>query len=358
MSNFTFPTCNALSLSQTEMDGERNLQRNLFNGSKLRRTVSLQYVFPSFQVPFKDDKNTQVYDDNINYGVGLVSLSIYEEFSSKQKEDKEAQNKKVYEAKENQSQTDNCSIIQSINSEKTQSQKTYGQVSAEDRSSQFLFTYPFTKSGSGSDGKARALGLCQLLRNERMDSLESSKTQYSNSDSYYRRSRWNGEVSLPKLQDIPERLAKTFGITEIFPLYLDRSEYIIWFLNEDKSLHMWNDMENSLIYMGSDLEEGVKNHLIHPDKLCYVIEDTHERIPINEEERHLDEEFKNHMEEIGFEKMLLEAKANIMASKEEKARKKLIIKEQRECLSVKVCQYASKELDIGHTSVDLSTPLL
>ncbi|CAB4381019.1 unnamed protein product [Rhizophagus irregularis] len=34
-----------------------------------------------------------------------------------------------------------------------------------------------------------------------------------------------------------------------------------------------------------------------------------------------------------------------------------VIKEQRECLSVKVCQYASKELDIGHTSVDFSTPL-
>ncbi|CAB4378058.1 unnamed protein product [Rhizophagus irregularis] len=35
------------------MDGERNLQRNLFNGSKLRRTVSLQYVFPSFQIAIK-----------------------------------------------------------------------------------------------------------------------------------------------------------------------------------------------------------------------------------------------------------------------------------------------------------------
>ncbi|CAB4432985.1 unnamed protein product [Rhizophagus irregularis] len=341
--------------------------------------------FRSQSNPDFSDKNTRVYDDNINYGVGLFTLSIYEEFSSKQKEDKEAQNEKVYEAKgvftqtpkpdhkldkhpttykpggdvpdickcllESQSQTDNRSIIRSINSGKTQSQKTHGQVSAEYRSGQFPFTYPSTKSGSGSDGKARALGPCQLFRNERMDSLESSKAQHSNSDSHNRRSRWNGEVSLPKLQDVPchlldqlkdelhafterknqrflnasfrERLAKTFGIAEIFPLYLDRSEYVMWFLNEDKCLHMWNDMENSLIYMGSDLEEGVKNYLIHPDKLCYVIEDTHERVPVNEEERRLDEEFKNHMEEIGFEKMLLEAKANIMASKEEKARKKL-----------------------------------
>ncbi|CAG8542633.1 13991_t:CDS:2 [Rhizophagus irregularis] len=111
MSNSTFPTCNALPSSQTEMDGERNLQRNIFNGSKLRRTASLQYVFSSFQNqqrnllrrsqsnPDFSDKNTRVYDDNINYGVGLFTLSIYEEFSSKQKEDKEAQNEKVYEAK-------------------------------------------------------------------------------------------------------------------------------------------------------------------------------------------------------------------------------------------------------------------
>lgn len=34
-----------------------------------------------------------------------------------------------------------------------------------------------------------------------------------------------------------------------------------------------------------------------------------------------------------------------------------VSKEQRECLGVKVCEFASKELDIGHTSVDFSVPL-
>ena len=34
-----------------------------------------------------------------------------------------------------------------------------------------------------------------------------------------------------------------------------------------------------------------------------------------------------------------------------------VSKEQRECLSVKVCEFASEELDIGHTSVDFSVPL-
>lgn len=34
-----------------------------------------------------------------------------------------------------------------------------------------------------------------------------------------------------------------------------------------------------------------------------------------------------------------------------------VSKEQRQCLGVKVCEFASKELDIGHTSVDFSKPL-
>ncbi|RHZ64762.1 hypothetical protein Glove_320g89 [Diversispora epigaea] len=33
-----------------------------------------------------------------------------------------------------------------------------------------------------------------------------------------------------------------------------------------------------------------------------------------------------------------------------------VSKEQRECLGVKVCEFASKELDVGHTSVDFSIP--
>jgi hypothetical protein len=34
-----------------------------------------------------------------------------------------------------------------------------------------------------------------------------------------------------------------------------------------------------------------------------------------------------------------------------------VSKEQQECLGVKVCEFASKELDVGHTSVDFSIPL-
>ena len=34
-----------------------------------------------------------------------------------------------------------------------------------------------------------------------------------------------------------------------------------------------------------------------------------------------------------------------------------VSKEQRQCLSVKVCEFASKELDTGHTSVDFTQPI-
>ena len=54
--------------------------------------------------------------------------------------------------------------------------------------------------------------------------------------------------------------------------------------------------------------------------MCYIIEETFERVPVNEE-RQLDEGFKNRIEEI-FEKKLLEAKANLVVSKGKKARKK------------------------------------
>jgi hypothetical protein len=34
-----------------------------------------------------------------------------------------------------------------------------------------------------------------------------------------------------------------------------------------------------------------------------------------------------------------------------------VSKEQRQCLGIKMCEFASKKLDIGHTSVDFTEPL-
>ena len=35
-----------------------------------------------------------------------------------------------------------------------------------------------------------------------------------------------------------------------------------------------------------------------------------------------------------------------------------VVEKQRQCLNVKVCEFSSKELDIVHTFVDFSKPLL
>jgi len=395
MSNSTFTTFN-VSSSQTDMDDGRDLETNRRNGAGIRRAKSLQHVHPSLQkqqhhlphkspsLPSFNDQNARVHEYNDNYSVGRFDLSIYEMLSSKskQKED-EAQKEKIYETQgvftqtlesdhkldkhlatyrprghvpenykrllESQSQKNNSSVIRSINSGKTQTQKTYDHISTDDRSGQFPSTYPSSRSESGSDDKERALGSCQLFRNEHVDSSKSSKTQYANSDSHNRRSNRNGKISLPKLQDVPcqlfnqlkdelhdfterkdqrfldaslrEHLAKTFGISQISPLYLDHSEFVMWFLDENKCLFMWNAMENSVIYMGSNLEEGITNYLIHPDRMCQVIEDTFERVPVNEYERKLKEEFKSYIEE-DLKKKILEAKANLVIPKGKKARKK------------------------------------
>ena len=39
--------------------------------------------------------------------------------------------------------------------------------------------------------------------------------------------------------DRRELFAKTFGITKPFPLYLHRSEFVMWLLDENKCLFMW-----------------------------------------------------------------------------------------------------------------------
>jgi hypothetical protein len=339
----------------------------------------------SRSLPNFSDKNAWVRGDNDKHFMGRFSLYHYEELSSKskQKEGKEAQ-KKLYETKdiftqtfksnlkldkhlatykprrlvpdnnerllEDQPPKDNRSIIRSIDRGKTRTQKTYDQISTEGRSDQFPSTYSPSKSESGTDAKETALGSWQLFRDEHVDASKSSKAQYTSSNSHNKISGKKSIVSLPKLLNVPchlldqlkdefrdftekdmsllnadrrETFAKLFGITEIFPLYLDRrTELIMLFLDENNCLFMWNQMECSMIYMGSDLEEGITNCLIYPNRMCYIIEDTFERVPLDKYEHQLEEKFKNHMEE-GFNEMLLEAKANIMAQKRKKAKKKL-----------------------------------
>jgi hypothetical protein len=252
---------------------------------------------------------------------------------------------------ENKTQEDNCSVLWSVDCWEARTKETHDQYSTEYRSAQLPPTYSPPRSASGSDAKNGALEPWKLFRNEHFDSSESSETKYSNSNLHEKSSGGNNVVSLPELQDVQCQLvsrlkdelinysekylplsegrknyfAKTFGITKVFPLYLSNSKCVLWFLDKDKCLFMWDEMDGSMTFMGSTLEEGLTNYLIHPEKMCYIIEDTLERIPINEYESKMREEFENCIKE-SLEKQLLVAKAemteNILKEKKKKKKKK------------------------------------
>ena len=139
----------------------------------------------------------------------------------------------------------------------------YKQISPKGRFDQFSSTYSPLKSEPGSDAKGRALGSWQLFRDDHLDTSKSSETKKTNSVSYNKSSGKRNKVSLPKLQDVPcqlfdqlkdelrnftkkdmwllnadhrETFAEHFGIHNIFPLYLDHSGFVMWFLDENNCL--------------------------------------------------------------------------------------------------------------------------
>ena len=56
-------------------------------------------------------------------------------------------------------------------------------------------------------------------------------------------------------------------------------------------MYEWNEMEQGLKYLGKDLIEGLTNFFIYPDNICDVMEDTGERIPVEEFNRQMEERF-------------------------------------------------------------------
>ncbi|CAG8701138.1 10834_t:CDS:2, partial [Funneliformis mosseae] len=65
----------------------------------------------------------------------------------------------------------------------------------------------------------------------------------------------------------------------------------MWMLDENKRLLLWNEMENGMMYLRSNLTEGFTNYFIHPDRLCYIMEDNFKMVPVDE--------FKRQAEEMG-----------------------------------------------------------
>ncbi|RIA79442.1 hypothetical protein C1645_840680 [Glomus cerebriforme] len=89
-----------------------------------------------------------------------------------------------------------------------------------------------------------------------------------------------------------EYLNDTYGITGIQPVFIDHSGYVIWLLDKDGNMYQWCEMQQGLRYMGKDLIDGLTNYFIYPENLCEVMEDTGERIPVEEFKREMKEKAK------------------------------------------------------------------
>ncbi|CAG8725945.1 283_t:CDS:2, partial [Funneliformis mosseae] len=213
---------------------------------------------------------------------------------------------------ENQSQKKNPSFILSICPRKENKQSSHNHDATSELSETFSSTSspPLTKSGA--DATDRDLETRKLLGNQSMDAYSSNKTEPSSQYSHAVNKEKGENVSLPKLPNVPhhlleklkdklydvatkdlwlfdeehrEHFAENFGVTNICPLFVDHYGFAMWMLDENKRLLLWNEMENSIMYLGSNLTEGFTNYLINPDRLCYIMEDNFKLVPVNEFER-------------------------------------------------------------------------
>jgi hypothetical protein len=89
-----------------------------------------------------------------------------------------------------------------------------------------------------------------------------------------------------------EDLNETFGITGVQPVFIDHSGFVIWFLDKDGSMYEWDEVQQNLRYLGKDLIDGLTNNFIYTENMCKVMEDTGERIPVEEFKREMEERAK------------------------------------------------------------------
>ncbi|RGB34635.1 hypothetical protein C1646_760350 [Rhizophagus diaphanus] len=172
--------------------------------------------------------------------------------------------------------------------------------------------------------KSGDVGLWQLCRDESMDPLNQIETRYSDQYTINQCENKTNQATLPELHKLPdyiceqldknnrfgfhqvtnkdslgsidagytEYLNEIFGITGVQPVLIDHSGYVLWLLDKVGNMYQWNEMQRSLRYMGKDLIDGLTNHFIYSEKLCEVMEDTGELIPVEEFKRKMEEKAK------------------------------------------------------------------
>ncbi|RIA86774.1 hypothetical protein C1645_828775 [Glomus cerebriforme] len=197
-------------------------------------------------------------------------------------------------------------------------QNFLGQDSKEQR----FISFP-TKSKWTDKSRDRDLGLWELCGNKSLDLPSQVEAGYPNRNVNNQCANERNDATLSELSNLPdyicehldknnrlgfhqiterdsldlldeghiEYLDETFGITGIQPLFIDHSGLVIWFLDKNGNMYEWDEMQQNLQYMGKDLIDGLTNKFIYPENICVVLEDTGERIPVEEFNRQIEERF-------------------------------------------------------------------
>ncbi|CAG8630567.1 1992_t:CDS:2 [Paraglomus occultum] len=176
------------------------------------------------------------------------------------------------------------------------------------------------RSEWNNKSKSTTMGIRELCENYSLDLPSKAGTQYSDRYAHNKCANETNNSTLSELSNLPdyicehlgknnqfgfhkitnddsfdvigdefiEYLNEQFGLTDIKPVFMDRSGFVIWLLDKDGDMYQWNEMEINLLYMGKNLVDGLTNYFMHPENICQVMNNG-DRIPIMEFKRLVDE---------------------------------------------------------------------
>ncbi|CAG8651727.1 9374_t:CDS:2 [Funneliformis caledonium] len=114
-------------------------------------------------------------------------------------------------------------------------------------------------------------------------------------------------------QEYREYFNETYRITNIYPLLMDHSGTVMFFLDDRGILFAWCEMTKEMDILGINKIEGLANYLYHPEKVCSIMEDTGELVPRVELKRRVKEEMaKEKLAEKSKEKKIGRGKAKVI----------------------------------------------
>ncbi len=131
-----------------------------------------------------------------------------------------------------------------------------------------------------------------------------------------------------------EDLTESFNITDVQPVFIDHSGFVIWILDKNNCMYEQNEMMKELRYLGSNLIESLTNNFIHPDNIYIVIKDNGEH-RMEEQERRIQNN-QQQQQELMWEEAMWQAKKieEKKLKKNEKVKRK--VKKNKQFISVKL----------------------